>query len=86
MMKKLNLKKNGNFSVVSHNHILYGYKQGNTCYIHYEEKTGTCYMLSSFPWADVLKLIRGKVSWKEFAGIVEYENNMQEEFQEYYNL
>ena len=85
-MKKLNIKENGNFNVVSHAYILYGYKQGKTCYIHFEGKTGTCYMLSSFPWADVLSLVRGKTSWKEFAGIVEYENNMQEEFQEYYNL
>lgn len=85
-MKKLNIKENGNFNVVSHAYILYGYKQGNTCYIHFEGKTGTCYMLSSFPWADVLNLVRGKTSWKEFTGIVEYENNMQKEFQEYYNL
>ena len=81
-MKKLNLKKNGNFSVVSHTYILYGHKYGNTCYIHLE--TPTCYMISSFPWGDVLKLIRDKLSWKEFAGIVSYEQSRQEE--EYYNL
>ena len=85
-MRKLNIKENGNFNVVSRKYVLYGYNQGNACYIHFEGETGTCYMISSFPWADVLKLVREKITWKEFAGIVEYENNMQEEFQEYYNL
>ena len=85
-MKKLNIKENGNFKVISHNHVLYGCKQGNACYIHFEGKSGTCYMISSFPWADVLKLVREKISWKQFAGIVSYENNMQTQFEEYYNL
>ena len=85
-MKKMNIKENGNFKVISHNHVLYGNKQGNYCYIHFEEKARTCYMISSFPWADVLRLVRGKINWKEFAWVVSYENSMQEEFQDYYNL
>ena len=86
-MKKMNVKKNG-FNVVSHKYILYGYKQDNACYIHFKDKTGTCFTLSGFPWADVLKLVRGKISWKTFAGIVYYEHNMQmqQDFKEYYNL
>ena len=85
-MKKLNIKENGNFNVISHAYVLYGNKQGDACYIHFEGKTKTCYMISSFPWADVLKLVREKISWKEFVAIIEYENRMQEEFQEYYSL
>ena len=85
-MKRYNIKENGDFNIVSHKYVLYGYKQGESAYIHFEGKTKTCYMISSFPWADVLKLVREKISWREFAGIVEYENSMQEEFQEYYNL
>ena len=85
-MRKLNIKENGNFKVISHNHVLYGNKKGNYCYIHFEEKSGACYMLSSFPWVDVLKLVKGKTSWKDFTGIVSYENNMQTHFEDYYNL
>ena len=84
MTKKLNIKKNGNFSVVSHKYVLYGRKCGDKCYIHLE--TPTCYMVEGVEWKDVIKLIRGKTSWKQFAGIVSYENNMQTQFEEYYSL
>ena len=85
-MKKLNIKKNGNFSVISHAYVLYGNKRGNACYIHFEEKSGTCYMVEGVEWKDVLRLIREKISWKQFAGIVSYENSMQTQFEDYYNL
>ena len=83
-MKKLNLKKNGNFSLVSHAYVLYGRKGGDKCYIHLE--TPTCYMVEGVNWKDVLLLVRGKLSWKEFISIIEYQYRVQEEFEEYYSL
>ena len=83
-MKKLNIKKNGNFSVVSHKYILYGSKHGDTAYVHLE--TPTCYMVDGIKWWDVIALVKGRISWKEFISIVAYWNDMQEQFEEYYTL
>ena len=83
-MKKLNIKENGNFSVVSHKYVLYGRKDGDKCYIHLE--TPTCYMIEGVEWKDVLKLARGKTSWKQFISIIAYQYRVQEEFEDYYNL
>ena len=43
-------------------------------------------MVEGVEWKDVLRLIREKISWKQFAGIVSYENSMQTQFEDYYNL
>ena len=85
-MKKLNIKKNGNFSVVSHRYVLYGCKHGNRAYVHMEDTNGTTYMVDDVLWWNILALVRERISWKEFISIIEYWNDMQEQFEDYYNL
>ena len=75
-MKKLNIKENGNFNVVSHTYVLYGRKYGDRCYIHLE--TPTCYTIAGVEWKDVILLVREKISWKEFISIIAYQYSVQE--------
>ena len=85
-MKKLNIKKNGNFSVVSHRYVLYGRKLLNSAYVHVEDAYGTTYMVDDIDWKDIILLVRDKISWKEFISIIAYWNDIQEQFEDYYNL
>ncbi len=48
-------------------------------YIHFEDRSGTTYCVDQFPTNDLLRLVRGKISWLEFACIVQYEYERQEE-------
>ena len=84
-MKKLNIEKNGNFSVVSHKYILYGCKHGERAYVHLENKY-TTYMVDNFRWEEILRLVRNRISWKEFIVNVMYWHNIEEQFEDYYNL
>ena len=85
-MKKLNIKKNGNFSVVSHRYVLYGCKHGNRAYVHLEDTNGTTYMVDYFHWEEILRLVRNRISWKDFIFNVMYWYNIEEQFEDYYNL
>ena len=83
-MKKLNLKKNGNFSVVSHKYVLYGRKHGDTAYVHMEDAHGTTYMVDGVEWRYILRLVRDKISWEVFVSVVSYYWCSKQE--EYYNM
>lgn len=84
-MKKLNIKGNGNFSVVSHKYVLYGRKnKNNKTYVHFELPDGTTYMVDDIDWKHVINLVREKISWRDFFSIVEYWWNIREE-EEYFD-
>ena len=85
-MKKLNIKENGNFNIISHAYVLYGCKHGNTAYVHMEDTNGTTYMVDNFRWEEILRLVKNRISWKEFFSIVAYWYNIEEEFEDYYNI
>ena len=83
-MKKLNLKKNGNFSVVSHVYVLYGRKHGDSAYVHLEDKYGTAYMVDNIDWKEIILLVREKISWEVFFLNIMYWYGIKEE--EYRNM
>ena len=82
-MKKLIFnEKNGNFKVVSKRYVLYGRIGGYNAYVHFENADRT-YILHSFPTRHIINLLREKISWKQFACLVEHDYAQQEaEFQE----
>ena len=85
-MKKLNIKENGNFNVVSHKYILYGYKHGERAFVHLEDSNGTTYMVDNFRWEEIIRLVKNRISWKEFISNVMYWYNIEEHFEDHYNL
>ena len=85
-MKKLNIKENGNFNVVSHAYVLYGRKHGDRAFVHLECTNGTTYRVDNFRWEEILRLVKDRVSWREFIFNVMYWYNIEEEFEDYYNI
>ena len=85
-MKKLNIKKNGDFNVVSHAYVLYGCKHGERAFVHLEDRNGTTYMVDNFSWEEILRLVKNRISWKDFLFSVIYWYNIEEQFEDYYNL
>lgn len=83
MKKLLFNEENGDFRVVSRRYILYGRIGGDDAYIHFEGADRVCYMVHNFPTRDIMNLVRGKISWNQFACLVEHDYAQQEaEFQE----
>ena len=84
MAKKFTInKENGDFKVLSKRYVLYGRIGGRTAYVHFENADRVCYMVHDFPTRDIMNLVRGKISWNQFACLVEYDYAQQEaEFQE----
>lgn len=72
-------EKNNRFHIVSRSHELYGNLGENYSYIHFEDRSGTTYCVWTFPTADIMRLVRGKMSWKQFASVVYYEYYREEE-------
>lgn len=67
------------FHVVSHHYVLYGNLGNEYSYIHFEDKHGFTFCVDNFPTADIMRLVRGKVSWTQFWAIVEFHYRQQEE-------
>lgn len=83
MKKLLFNEENGDFRVVSRRYILYGRIGGDNAYVHFENADRTCYMVHNFPTKDIMLLVSGKISWNQFACLVEHDYAQQEaEFQE----
>ena len=70
---KLVKEKNNRFHIVSRPYVLYGNLGEKYSYIHFEDRSGTTYCVWAFPTADIMRLVRGKMSWKQFAGAVYYQ-------------
>lgn len=83
MKKLLFNEENGDFRVVSRRYILYGRIGGDNAYVHFENADRTCYMVHNFPTKDIMLLVSGKISWNQFACLIEHDYAQQEaEFQE----
>lgn len=83
MKKLLFNEENGDFRVVSRRYILYGRIGGDNAYVHFENADRACYMVHNFPTKDIMLLVSGKISWNQFACLVEHDYAQQEaEFQE----
>lgn len=84
MKKLLFNEENGDFRVVSKRYILYGRIGGDNAYVHFEKNMDrVCYMVHNFPTKDIMLLVSGKISWNQFACLVEHDYAQQEaEFQE----
>lgn len=84
MKKFIFNEENGDFRVVSKRYILYGRIGGDNAYVHFESANRTtCYMVHDFPTRDIMNLVQGKITWNQFACLVEHDYAQQEaEFQE----
>ena len=83
MKKLLFNEENGDFRVISRRYILYGRIGGDNAYVHFENAGRVCYMVHNFPTKDIMLLVSGKISWNQFACLVEHDYAQQEaEFQE----
>lgn len=76
---KLIKEKNNRFHIISRPYVLCGNLGEKYSYIHFEGRSGTTYCVWAFPTADIMRLVRGKMSWKQFAGTVYSEYYREEE-------
>ena len=74
-------EKNNRFHVISRPYELYGNLGEDYSYIHFEDRSGTTFCVGTFPTADIMRLVHGKMSWKQFAGAV-YDEYYREEEEE----
>ena len=71
MAKKFAIKENGDFKVISKRYVLYGRISGRTAYVHFENAYHVAYEIHDFPTRDIMNLVRGKITWNQFACLVE---------------
>lgn len=76
---KLIKEKNNRFHIISRPYVLYGNLGENYSYIHFEDLSGTTYCVWTFPTADIMRLVHGKMSWKQFTEAVYDEYYREEE-------
>ena len=72
-------ERNNRFHIISRPYVLYGNLGENYSYIHFEDRSGTTYCVWTFPTAEIMRLVHGKMSWKQFTEAVYDEYYREEE-------